>query len=355
MSKIFSNTIKHIRRSGWIGFGSVFVMTLSFFIMSVFAGFAYISDLTIKLFESQNNIVVFFEVGTDKEVINRLRDKWQEIPEVKNIQYVTEEQAYGRYVDYAARGLEDTYEVLIIKDEKKLPSTLDIELESLDNLDSVLEIIQADVEVERRLLQATDVDTDTEPTSAPNIISENDRSTIELNEEEPTVISVSENSRLKETKIEVGVNQESIDTQIEAYSYVRLAGIILIGLLFTVVFFLTFMTVEFRLYNQIEEIGVMQLVGGSLLFIRAPYILESGIYGLLGALLSSLAIILLYYLVFVAEVSASLSQVLIDNFSDLDWPELNEVSVSLLVLTVMGIGFMIGVISSYLSIRRYIR
>ncbi|MDQ7021152.1 MAG: hypothetical protein Q9M91_04925 [Candidatus Dojkabacteria bacterium] len=341
-------------------------MALSFFIISVFGGLAFVSDRYIKLFESKNNIIVFFDVGMDQGVIDRLWTKWGELDQIESIEFTSEDDAYALYSDYASRSLRDIYEVLIEKEEKKLPSSLDIQLKLLAYITETEPILRADIDSELEKLQV--IDTQNANTEVlTNFVEENGAEEVveEVAAVEAETIQVSTASTgvgLEEAPIELAIDSDSIDEQIETFSWLRLAGIVVLITLFIVIFFLTFMTVNFRLYNQMEEIGVMQLVGGSLAFIRAPYIIEGGFYGLLGSLVSSSILLSTYYIVFIFEVSPNLSVTLNKWFDGLPWAEgipfidqFGTVEIFAIVGLLAGFGFIIGALSSFLSIRRYIK
>src|SRR5690606_26409740 len=127
------------------------------------------------------------------------------------------------------------------------------------------------------------------------------------------------------------VDNENLQTLKSVFFALRLAGLVTLALLFMFVSIFIFMTVEFRLYNQKEEIGVMQLVGGSLLFIRAPYILEGGFYGAVGALLSTGLLGGVLASVFVFNKDWAITRFLHDNFGQLNWPDLGILGIIIII------------------------
>lgn len=360
LKRIFSNSIKQIKRSGWVGWASVSVMTLAFLVAIIFGGLAYISNLYIQFIETKSNLLVFFEEGMDRNVVDKLRDNWRLNPKIKGIAYTTEEQAYEQYADYTSKVLPETYEILKTKEEKILPSSLDIQIWSLSDLESVKNFIQTDIDSELELLKIIK----SEETAEEVVLVE--ETTEETNADSESSDVVDETDELEEftykyqtdpnrPPIELRVDDKNLDQLREVLTSVRIAGIFIITLLFIVIFFFTFMTVEFRLYNQMEEIGVMQLVGGSLTFIRAPYILEGGFYGLIGGFISSVFITTIIFVVFVLDSDSVLSKFIYENFSNLPWPYISTLGWLALIVIISVLGFLIGSISSFLSIKRYIR
>ena len=280
-SRVLVNTKKQISRSGWAGWASISVMTLAFLVACIFGGIAYFSNLWIQYIESRSNLVVFFDVGMDTKVIDKLENKWKLNNQIKEITFTSEEAAYSEYGDYAQKSQPIQYEALQSNSmiQGKLPSSLDIQIYSLDSLKSVQEYLQKDILKENENLRIVDTDGEDEDVITYNFATD------------PEV-----------PPITLKVDSERLDELREIFTILRFAGIVIITLLFVVIFFFTLMTVEFRLYNQMEEIGVMQLVGGSLLFIRIPYILEGGFYGLIGSLVSTLVLGITLSAVFIGDI-----------------------------------------------------
>lgn len=315
-NRILANTFKQIKRSGWVAWSSVAVMTLAFFVATIFGGLAYISNLYIQFIETRDNVLVFFEVGTDRTVIDGLKTKWQKLPQIKNIDFTSEEEAYQIYLADTVITNPAQHQVLSSWEEKKLKSSLDIQLYSLDDLSAVRTSLQADIDMELNKID------DYDPKDPP---------------------------------ISLTINDATLDDLREVFSVLRIGGTIVLTLLFVIIFFFTLMTVEFRTYNRMEEIGVMQLVGGSLWYIRAPYILEGAIYGLLGALISAIIISGIGISMFVLNPTSAVSVFLYERISVLPIPHISWYLWILIFIANLGLGFFLGSFSSYLAIRRYIK
>ncbi|MFS8131412.1 MAG: cell division protein FtsX [Candidatus Dojkabacteria bacterium] len=332
-SRILTNTKKQIQRSGFAGWGSLSVMTLAFLVACIFAGLAYFSNLWIQYIESRSNVLVFFDVGMDTQVINNLKDKWKDIPTIKSLGFTSEEEAYKIYGDYSSKVQPVQFDALKTNQfiSGKLPSSIDIQIYSLSDLADLQKVIQKDVQEANSTLVINNTDNPTAPTTYKYA------------------------SDPSSPPITLRVDSESLEKLRVVLSFLRIAGIIIIGLLFVVIFFFTFMTVEFRLYNQIEEIGVMQLVGGSLLFIRSPYILEGGFYGVIGALISTLLIGSTLVLLFVFNIQPVISQFFFENFARLPWPVISPLGWIAVIGSIAFSGFLLGASSTWFSIKRYIR
>ena len=312
LGRIITNTAKQIKRSGWVAGSSVAVMALAFFVATIFGGLAYLSNLYIQFIETRDNVIVFFEVGTKQETIDALKAKWQGLPEVRSIGFTSEEQAYDTYLAETAATQPTQYQLLSDYKEKKLPSSLDIQLYSLNDIGKVREVLVNDID--------------------------NQLADMKYDPADPPIV--------------LRIDDQTLDELRQVFSALRVGGGVVLALLFVIIFFFTLMTVEFRTYNRMEEIGVMQLVGGSLFYIRAPYILEGGFYGVMGALISSLILGAVGIGVFVMNPTSALSIFIYERICILPLPTVMWWGWVLIVLAEVGLGFLLGAISSFLAIRR---
>jgi cell division protein FtsX len=356
--RILINTRKHILRSGWVGWASVFVMTLAFLVASIFGGLALVANLYVNYIESKSNMLVFFDVGMDQDVIERLRAKWEEEENISEIVFLSEEEAFDFYAAYTSRVVPEQYQVLTRFDEKKLPSSLEIKISSLNNIGEVQATLQQDINEELQKLVILELEEEEEVPVVEEGIEEGETPIEEVIEEPEEIedgIRYKYSDEVNEPPINLIVDSENLEILKEVFFNVRIAGIGALSLLFVFVSIFIFMTVEFRLYNQKDEIGVMQLVGGSLFFIRAPYILEGGFYGSMGALFSSGVIGAGLATIFVFNEDSTLTRYIYDNFGQLPWPQIETIEWAGIIAALAMVGFLLGAVSSYFSIRRYIR
>lgn len=314
-SRIVGNTMKQIKRSGWVAWSSIAVMTLAFFVATIFGGLAFLSNQYIQFIETRDNVLVFFQVGTKPEVVEGLRSKWEKLPQIKSIGFTSEENAYDTYLSDTENTKPIEHELLSQYKDKKLPSSLDIQLYSLSDINQIRGTLLADID---QALEEVKYD----PTKPPILLR---------------------------------IDDQTLDEFREVFSVLRVGGAIVLTLLFVIIFFFTLMTVEFRTYNRMEEIGVMQLVGGSLWYIRAPYILEGALYGFSGALISTLIIGTIGVAVFVINPSSAIAMFARERLQVLPLPHLVWYSWLIIVGAKLLLGFLLGGFSSYLAIRRYIK
>ncbi len=314
-NRVVNNTFKQIKRSGWVAWSSVAVMTLAFFVASIFGGLAFLSNLYIQFIETRDNVLVFFDVGTDLKIIEELKEKWQVLPQIKSIGFTSEENAYNSYFAETEITKPVEHELLSQYKDKKLNSSLDIQLYSLSDISIIRSKLLADID---DALEGIKYD----PGHTP---------------------------------IVMRIDDKTLDEFREVFSVIRIGGGVVLTLLFVIIFFFTLMTVEFRTYNRMEEIGVMQLVGGSLWYIRAPYILEGAIYGFIGALISTVILGTIGIGMFVLNPMSAVSLFVRERLQVLPIPHFEWYTWIILIALELAFGALLGALSSYLAIRRYIK
>lgn len=300
--RAFKNTFKQIKRSGWLAVASVFVMTLAFFISSIFIMIAYTSNLFLKSIENKPHIYVFFKSGTPEEEIIKKRDEWAGLQEVSKVEYTSETQALDEFKSVQERVNPDIAETIR---SNVLPPSLGIRLYSISDADNIITKVTQEQEANANIFA-------------------------------------------------IRFSRETIDTISTLFYWLRLGGGIIMGLLLVVIFFFTLLTVEFRTFIRSEEIGIMQLVGGSLWFIRLPFMLEGLIYGIIGSVVSTLSIYALGYYLLVLQRDSNAIEFIYNLLGGLNWPSLDILDYILGILLVAVFGAFVGMFNSFIAIRRYI-
>jgi len=141
-------------------------------------------------------------------------------------------------------------------------------------------------------------------------------------------------------------NQAVIDRLAAIIRVSRQIGFLAAVFLTVVAVLVSFNTILLGIYSNRDEIGIMRLVGASNLYVRGPFVVMGVIYGVITGILSiliTLPVIFLsspYVELFVPEM-------------DLAGYYLDNLLILSLYQLVFGIG--IGIISSFIAIRRYLK
>lgn len=303
LTRSLKTTFKQIRRSGWLSWASIAVMTMAFLVTTIFLMLAFVLNLVLKSIENDPHIYVFFKAGTLERQILDLKEQWESYENVESIIYTSEADALAEFKAVNEKTNPITADSIR---EKVLPSSLGIRVESIDRIDEIIKT------VEDEQTQNDDI-------------------------------------------LRVGYSETVIENIKEIVNIVRLVGSIIIGMLVIVILLFTFLTVEFRIFNRAEEIGIMQLVGGSLTYIRLPFILESTFYGIIGALLSNTIIVGCYLTILHYYSQTDLIKFIYRFFGSLPWPKIGQEEWILLFFGTILLGGFIGFVNSFIAIRRYIK
>lgn len=297
--------IKRIIRSGWhsfyrdreIAIATIFILCLAVSLVSSLLILKDISQFVIVTIQEKVDVSVYFKEEISEEEIFDIRKEISNFPEIKKIEYVSSQKA-----------LED----FVVKHER----------EPL--------LIEAIEELGRNPFLASLNITTWDPSQYGKI------------------------SRLLEG-IEFGDIIEKVDyyqrkTVIERMhslnSVITQAGISLSIFLIIVAIAVTFNTIRLSIYNSRKEIKVQRLVGASNWFIRGPFLVQGIICGVLATLVSLLVF---------SAVCWFLNSKIESYFFDLNISQLFLQRFWLLLLIQLATGIGLGVFSSMVAIRKYLK
>lgn len=108
---------------------------------------------------------------------------------------------------------------------------------------------------------------------------------------------------------------------------------------------LIFNTIRISIFARRKEIEVMKLVGASDSFVRTPFVLEGLVQGLIGAAIAAL-VVLWMNSAFVAWAQ-----------EQIPWSRVSGGAVNLpfVLLILLTVGVVVGIVGSYLSVRRFMK
>lgn len=115
-------------------------------------------------------------------------------------------------------------------------------------------------------------------------------------------------------------------------------GVIILSLLGLSAFFIIYATVKNHYWKKGEEIEILKLLGATPSYIRYPFITEGGLLGLMGSLIATLSIFILYFILYSKEVTKYL-------------PALSQLILPVEVLYLLpSSGLLLGVISALIAL-----
>lgn len=121
----------------------------------------------------------------------------------------------------------------------------------------------------------------------------------------------------------------------------NLATIIVLAILGSLTMFVISNTIQLAIQSKGVEIEIMRLMGVNNWYIKAPFIIQGGVYGLCGALLSILPLNFL--------------QEYIDKANTFFGIPTQDVSLNIVMLSLFAMGIIFGAGGSIISVKKYLR
>jgi cell division transport system permease protein len=286
---LIGDAFKSLRRNKTISIASMITVLITFMVLGIFSIVAKDASLAIVGVESKVELKVF--LTNDIKLIDKreIEVKLREQPGVKDVVYESKEQAYNNIQESMSEseGLLQGYTL----SNNPFPEAYIVKLEDPSYAQDISEAVK-DLE---------------------GVESVNDQ-------------------------------QEIINTVQNVIKGVKIVGTILFVILIGVSIFLIMNTTKLTVYSRRREVGIMKFVGATDWFIRWPFIIEGMVIALLGALLSTIAVFVIYKAIFALIVSRMLMVNLVAPtyvFTNLLWK--------------FGLGsIVIGGAASYAALRKFL-
>ena len=295
--RIFNVGWTNFRRNSYLSFGTTGVMVLVLILFSGLLAVNYISTQVVSMLQGKIDVSVYFKNEAGEEEILKVKNDLEGLSEVKHVEYVSKEQAFD---DFKKRHAGDTLiqESLAELDSNPLQASLNIQANNSDQYASITNFLEGN----------------------------KFRSVVD--------------------KINFYENEAVIGRIQSIYRAVQSWGFLITMALAMVAVLVTFNTIRLTMYNQKQEIEIMRLVGGSNWYIKAPYLVEGGLYGAFAALVS---LVLFYPFILFASPKVEL---LMPGLGLMGYFISNGLQ---FVFMVFFVGIMLGVVSSFVAIRKFLK
>ncbi len=295
--KLLSITGTHMRRSPY----QAFAATLTMFLTMLLAGFFFVtsvaSALVLQYFEAKPQITVFFTDKTGAEEATLLKQKLETTGKTAGIKFVSKEDALALY-----------------REQNKNDPLL-LEMVTADILPASLEVSASDPLFLREL---------------------------------ESIIQGSPGVE------EVVFQQDVVDTLLSWTRAIRTIGGTLAGLLAIDSLLVVMTIIGMKIAFKKTEVEILTLVGASPWYIRMPFLLEGGLYGVFGAI-PAWGFIVGGVLWLRSGLLTFLGIPLIAGVL-LNPASLSFLLPALLLLSIMmSVGFILGVLGSFVAVGRYLR
>lgn len=229
--------VEAIKRSPFQAISAIFVLSLTFFVATMVSVLVFASDKALNFFETRPQIISFLKDDAKNEAISAFQNKLSQDNRIKDIKYVSKEEA----LDIYKKATIDNPLLAELVSPNIFPASLEFSVVDLKLAEDVISEIKNEGIVEQVGFTA-------------NIGSEKSLSEVV--------------NRLK-----------------NASFYLRIGGIIFVSILAFTSFVVLLVIISLRMTTRKGEVEILSLIGATRSFIRRPIIIEAVIYSIVGVLI----------------------------------------------------------------------
>lgn len=224
----FNTAFLNLRRSPYQSLAAILLLSVTFFVGYVFSLFLLGSNEVLKYFESRPQVIAFFQVDTANETVFEVAEELQTRPYVTDLAVVTKEDALRIYQEENR----DDPLLLELVTSQILPASIEVGGASLDDL----------VRIRQELEAAPGID-------------------------------------------EVVLQEDILEALSSWTNSMRLVGFASVGLLTTISLLIMVTIIGMKVVTKRPAITIMRIIGASRWFIRAPFVYEGIIYGMISSII----------------------------------------------------------------------
>lgn len=296
--RIITFAVKDFTRSKGISLATIFVLIISILLVTWLFFFHGVSDYLVEQIKSKIDITAYLKEDVAEENILAIKEEILKLsPDIKNVQYVSRDDAFQNF------------------NEKHQGSS--VLIKALEEVGS------------NPFLPSL------------NITTSGDSA---MYEEVSNILQTSDFSRYIE-KVDFSEKKDTIEKVFSITSNVNKFTLILGLVLILVAVSVVFSTIKLAIDSSKDEISTMRIVGASDWFIRGPFIIQGAIYGIVAFLVCILLSGILSYFL------SSKMAVVLPGFDAFGYFLTNF---WFFVLIQLGFGIAVGVVSSFIAVKKYL-
>lgn len=303
-ARIVKYGAKSFVRNTWLSVAAIAIMAVTLIVLSATIIATHAMGTAINKIEQQVDMSVYIKQGATQDQIDRIIGRLTQLETVVEVDYTSPEEAnkesIKKIID-AGKITDEDYIQSLYEAPNKLPWTLNIKLVNLNNTSELENFVSNDESIK-------------------DLIDEN------------RVPSYASSRR------------DTIDRIASIMNRIELIGLVAAGIFALIAILVVFNTIRMAIYNRKEEIYMMRLVGASRWFIVGPFVVEASFYGIIAAIIAG-------------SVSYAAAFALKGNFGTTLEPTLDIMKNFwyLIACALLVAGILIGVISSLLATRKYLK
>ena len=283
---------------------SILVMTVTLFVVgtTIFAG--VILDSALSDLRDKADINVYFTTDAPESQIQQLQQSVAALPQVASVQFVSADDALATFRKMHQND-QLTLQALDELGKNPLGAVLNIKAKDISQYDSVAKFLQQ----QQGLSQG-----------GASIIDK-----INYFDEQ---------------------HRQALDRLEHITDSAQRLGFAIIVILILTTIAISFNTLRLAIYTSRDEIHVMRLVGAGQFYIRAPFMVEGTLYGLVAGVVT----LLLFY-----PLTWWIGNATENFFGGINVFSYYLSHFPLFFLIIVGTGVVLGAVASFLAVRRYVR
>ncbi len=289
-------------RNGSVSLASVLILTVTLTVITMVLFSGVVLSSTLETIKNKVDVDIYFTKGSTEDSILAFANDIKKNPDIADVKYISKDQAYETFKE-RHKDNEATIQALTEIGENPLPASINVKAIDPNKYDSIVTFLK-----EKEVALGDD-----------DIIDK-------INYTEKNQQAIASLNRIINASNKLGI---------------------LIAIFFAIVSILiTFNTVRLAIYIFREEVSVMRLVGASETYIRAPFVTVGILYGLVGAIVTTIILLPITHYAgnWTEKLGTGIN--LFTYFKD---------NMFIIMILLMIAGSALGAISSFLAIKKYLK
>ncbi|NBV77868.1 ABC transporter permease [bacterium] len=288
-------------RNGFVSLSAILMLTITLFVMAGLVMASAALSSTLKQLNDKVDVNVYFSVKASNDDVQGVKLALEALPDVAQVTYVSPDEALALF--RSRHGTDQvTMQALDQLGDNPLGASLSIRAKNTSKYQDIANYLES---VQTAALGASI------------------------------------------TKVNFNQNKTAIQRLSDIIETSRRVGYATVIIFMIASVIIAFNTIRLTIYTARDEIGVMNLVGAGKWYVRGPFMIAGVLYGAIAGLF---VVVFLYP--FSAWTAPGSDRLFAGAFNTLDFYTSHFL---LFFFTLMGTGVALGVLSSFLAIRRYLR
>ena len=300
LKRIIKTGFLNFKRGGLVSWAAVMVVTITLSVITAIILLQAVLHFSLAQIENKVDVTIYFTVDAPEDKILLLKSSLEKLPEVAQVSYTSANEALALFRERHQNDY-PTIQALDEIDDNPLGAYLNVKAKEVSQYESIANFMKSD---------------NTLVLGSASIID----------------------------KVNYHQNKLVIDRLNTIISGAQQLGFLITLLLVIISIIVTFNTIRLTIFISKEKIGVMRLVGASKMHVRGPFMVEGVIYGVIAT-----AVTMLLFWPATVWLGRNMTNFLGINMYSYYLSSFFQISAILLLS-----GIILGIISSFLAVRKYL-